>query len=727
MGVVMGLTCLLLAAALGGSYRYADLGKTPFPMDPIPEYVFPERTFNIADYGAKPDGSRSDAAIQKAIDACAAAGGGRVVVPAGTFYSAPIRLKSNVELHLEEDAKLEFTDNPADCLPVVMSSWEGLECMNYSPMVYVFGCTNVAITGRGVLEARMKGWSKYFRESGTGIQDARRILYTWGSEDYPVEKRDMPKAHSAVMRPQLLQVNRSKNVRIEGIELKDSPFWTCHLFMSENVVVRGLRTNCYGFNNDGLDIEMTRNVLVEDCVIRAGDDGLVFKAGRNRDAWRVSRPTENVIVRNVRIEDAVSLAAMGSELSGGIRNVWIHDCQVGEVSRVFYVKTNHRRGGFVDNILVEDIDVKSTYRLMAVETGVLYQWAVFPDYERRLTPITRLTMKDIRCRQARQGVFISGDPELPVDGVRIEDVTLERLQDAMSNIKNARNVVMERFTASETGTIDNRYCNDIPRMPNPTVEGAKDPPIRSHWQGKKVAVIDEFSSADAIAGKGTEYWDILAAQLGVDIWVYGVGDKGLGEVLADITRIRKDHWWEIDAIFIAAGSDDFALDVPRGDWYELSEEKVVRRGKEVRLPRRRLSMDAKTYRGRLNRMLETVKRTYPERQVVLMTPLHRGKSGTGADAIPDESYPNATGAYFDAYVEDVREAGRIWSVPVLDLYAETGFLPLYGEYARYFKDADEDMRHIGKIGHTRVAQVILRWMLSHPSDFPRPHDGASYR
>lgn len=456
--MMLATTCLaLLSATL---FRSADLGPTPFPMEPVPEFVFPARIFDVSRYGAVADGRTCcTAAFQQAIDDCARQGGGTVVVPKGVYFATPIRLRSNVEFHLDEGATVEFTDDPKDCLPAVMSSWEGLECLNYSPMVYAFGCTNVALTGKGTLQARMTGWRKLFDEGRTGIQDARRILYTWGSTDVPVAERDITRAHPAVLRPQLVQFNRSRNVRIEDIELKDSPFWTLHLLQSENVVVRRLRTNCHGFNNDGIDIEMTRNVLIEDCTIVAGDDGFVLKAGRNRDGWRVGRPTENVVIRDCKLPKVSSLFAVGSEMSAGVRNVWIHDCEVGTTCSAMYVKTNRRRGGFVRNILVENVSIESALRLFAIETDVLYQWAAFPEYERRLTDISGITLRNIRCSGAGCGLFVVGDAGRPVDGLTVENVVLDRVENDDRVIRNATNVEVRGFEVRGHGLVDNPWVN----------------------------------------------------------------------------------------------------------------------------------------------------------------------------------------------------------------------------------------------------------------------------
>lgn len=175
-------------------------------------------------------------------------------------------------------------------------------------------------------------------------------------------------------------MNRVRGVLLDGFRIRESPFWTIHLYHSENCVVRHLNTFAHGHNNDGVDIEMTRNVLVEDCFFDQGDDGIVIKAGRNQDAWRLNRPTENVVVRNCEFVFAHSLLGIGSELSGGVRNIWMHHCKIGSSYNLLYVKTNRRRGGFVENVWIEDIDTESVRSaLFGLKTDVLYQWANFPD------------------------------------------------------------------------------------------------------------------------------------------------------------------------------------------------------------------------------------------------------------------------------------------------------------------------------------------------------------
>ena len=362
--------------------------------------------------------------IQGEIDAVAAKGGGRVVVSAGEHFSdGPLRLRSNVELHLEEGARLVFSDDPAKYLPAVPTSWEGVECLNYSPLVYAYGCTNVAITGKGTIAPKMKFWRKWFgREAGH--RAATRKLYDWCSFLAPLEERDLTKLPESNVRPHLIQFNRCKDVRLEGFRIRESPFWTIHLYLCDGVVARGLDVYAHGRNNDGIDIEMTKNVLVENCRFDQGDDAVVIKAGRNHDAWRLATPSENIEVRNCTVVRGHVLLGIGSEMSGGVRNVYLHDCVLeSEAHRLFYVKTNERRGGFVENIRMENVTAKTVrFGVMDVETDVLYQWRDFPTHDVRITPIKNLSMKNVTAEEAEWRVHILGDKRLPVDGVSLENV-----------------------------------------------------------------------------------------------------------------------------------------------------------------------------------------------------------------------------------------------------------------------------------------------------------------
>ena len=370
--------------------------------------------FSITAFGAKEGGAKCTDAFTRAIAACAEAGGGRVVVPSGRWFSGAIRLKSNVELHLEEGAEILFSQDPNDYLPAVPTSWEGMECWNYCPLVYAYCCTNVAVTGVGTLRAYDGEWrdTKWYPWvwQENGIRDARRQLYDWGATDYPVEKRQIWKMENANTRPHFVQFNRCKDVRWESFKVRNSPFWTLHLYLCEDVEVRGLDVCAHGNNNDGIDIEMCRNVLVENCTFDQGDDGVVIKSGRNRDAWRLHTPTENVLVRNCRIANAHTVFGIGSEISGGVKNVRMENCTADTVGRVVYIKTNRRRGGVIENVSVDGISCReSTESVFEIAMDVLYEWAKLPEYETALTSISNVSVRNISCEKAACGIRISGD------------------------------------------------------------------------------------------------------------------------------------------------------------------------------------------------------------------------------------------------------------------------------------------------------------------------------
>ena len=405
--------------------------------------LFKDRDFSIADFGAKPDGSKCTEAFEKAMRACEGAGGGRVVVPPGKWFTGPVKFRSNCELHLSEGAKVVFSQDPADYLPAVYTTWEGMECFNYSPLVYAYCCTNVAITGTGTLygyEGRWPDTTWYpWVPQKNGIKAARLQLYTWGATDHPVEKREIYKMENAHTRPQLVQFNRCKGVVWRDFKVRNSPFWTLHLYMCEDALVQNLDVYAHGNNNDGIDVEMSRDVTIEKCRFDQGDDGIVIKSGRNRDAWRLATPTENVLIRDCNIVKSHTLLGIGSEISGGVRNVRLVNCRAGNVDRCIFIKTNRRRGGAIEKISVDGVEVANVkHDLVGLSVDTLYEWADFPDYENRTTVIRDITIRNVHGGKARCRVNIVGDAKVPVDGLRLENVTVESAEqnDHFVNVVN---------------------------------------------------------------------------------------------------------------------------------------------------------------------------------------------------------------------------------------------------------------------------------------------------
>lgn len=445
------LATLIAACTVESKQQYETIQvDAPFPMDPIKLFLFPDKEFRITNYGAQfDDVTKNSLAIAQAIEACNAAGGGRVVIPVGEWITGPIHFKSHVNLHLEEGATLLFSDDVELYLPAVMTSWEGMECYNYSPLLYAYDCENIAISGLGLLKAKIDFWRTWFPRPEAHLQGIKE-LYTMASTDVPVVERQMAKG-AVNMRPHFIHFNRCKNVLLEQFSLKNSPFWTIHLYMCDGGVMRNLNISAHGHNSDGVDLEMSRNFLVEKCVFDQGDDAVVIKAGRNQDAWRLNTPSENIVIRHCEIRAGHTLLGIGSEMSGGVRNVYMHDCVApNDIHRLFYLKTNHRRGGFIHNIYMDRIEVGEALSIFEIDTDVLYQWrTLVPTYEERITDIEGIHLSNLVCKAAKRFCHINGDPKLPVRNVTAKNVHVDIIADSIRSIVHATNVVFENVTYDE--------------------------------------------------------------------------------------------------------------------------------------------------------------------------------------------------------------------------------------------------------------------------------------
>jgi len=387
---------------------------------------------SIVSFGAvKGNKEKNSQAISQAIDKVNNAGGGTVIVPKGEWITGKIHFKSNVNLHLEKGALLLFSENPNDYLPAVHTTWEGMECYNYSPLIYAYKCKNIAITGQGEVKAKMDVWQKWFARPKGHMESLKR-LYNLFSYYKPVEERQMVN-DSAHFRPQFIQFNRCENVLMDGISVTNSPFWTIHPYLSNNVVIRNIKIFAHGHNNDGVDPEMCQNVLIENCVFDQGDDAISIKSGRNQDAWRLNSPSKNIVIRNCTVKNGHQLVALGSELSGGIENVFIDNCKVidgAKLNHLLFIKTNERRGGYVNNIYMSNITSgKIDLGILGIETDVLYQWRdLVPTIERKLTPIKNVYLNNVKATNVKFVSRILGQKELPIENIFLSNVTADTIQ-----------------------------------------------------------------------------------------------------------------------------------------------------------------------------------------------------------------------------------------------------------------------------------------------------------
>ena len=379
-------------AAVSAALALSALGQSPAPApapegDPwtrLPEILariqpprFPARQFRVEGRGCQADG-RADctAAFRSAIEACHRAGGGRVLVPPGRLLTGAIHLRSNVELHVPAGATVLFSTDPARYLPVVFTRWEGVELMNYSPLVYAFEAENVAITGEGTLDGQADAdhwWPWKTGSRGQPSQKADRdALFRQAEEGVPVAQRVYGAGH--YLRPPLIQFYRSRNVLLEGVTLRNSPFWVVHPVLSTNVTVRRVNVASMGPNSDGCDPESSTDVLIEDSVFDTGDDCIAIKSGRNADGRRLAAPSRNVVVRGCRMRAGHGGVTIGSEISGGVSGVYAERNHMSspELDRGLRIKTNAMRGGVIEDVFVRDTEIGEVKKA-AVDIDMLYE------------------------------------------------------------------------------------------------------------------------------------------------------------------------------------------------------------------------------------------------------------------------------------------------------------------------------------------------------------------
>lgn len=420
----------------GVTYKSIKL-DAPFDMPVIREPVFSERNFDIRDYGAKSsaDYESNGRAITAAIEACNKNGGGKVIVPAGKWQCGPIRLKSNVNLHLAEGAEIHFTDRFEAYLPVVLTRIEGIELYNYSPLVYAYKQENIAVTGKGKLFGHGQRWWPWKKTQEPDILLSREMGY----KGTPVKERIFGREKG--LRPSLLQPFDCKNVLIEDVTVHNSPMWCVHPVYCENMVVRGVRVFSEedSPNTDGIDIDSCRNVLIEDCEFSNGDDCITLKSGRNQDGWRVAKPCENIYVRNCLIKRGHGGLVIGSEMSGDVRNVYLHDCVFNGTDRGIRIKSLKGRGGVVENIWVKNVDM-GKIRKDAIILNMFYSSRVSP-FSEELPTFRNMYFDNITCQDADEAVSLLGLEERAVSNIHISNIKMQAEEGV--KISNAENIFIK--------------------------------------------------------------------------------------------------------------------------------------------------------------------------------------------------------------------------------------------------------------------------------------------
>jgi polygalacturonase len=426
-GLLAGLTGCRSNVRESDGHGLIGWDRVPEILQRIVPPTFAPRDFDVARYGARGDGGTDcTAAFRDAVAACSVAGGGRVVVPAGRFLTGPIHLRSNVNLHVQRDATIAFSQDPRAYLPAVFTRWEGMELMGYSPLIYAFEQENVAVTGEGTLDGQADGqhWWPWKGNADSGYRKgdptqvpARTELMRMMEAGAPVAGRVF--ATGSYLRPQFIQPYRCRNVLIEGVAIVNSPMWEVHPVLCTNVTVRGLRITTHGPNNDGCDPESCRDVLIEDCLFDTGDDCIAIKSGRNADGRRLAAPTENVIVRRCRMKDGHGGVTIGSEISGDVRHVYVERCEMDSpnLDRALRLKNNAMRGGTLEHIYMRDVTVGQLADAV-LQVDFLYEEGANGPF----VPVVRdIEMRNVTSRKSKYGLYLRAYPKATISDIRLMD------------------------------------------------------------------------------------------------------------------------------------------------------------------------------------------------------------------------------------------------------------------------------------------------------------------
>ena len=474
----------------------AQSSTSPYHWDNLPQITqpeFPKDTIDIRQFGAKGDGRTLNThSIQEALIASSKKGGGVVLIPAGYWFSGPLELQSNVNLHLDDNAFLQFTAD-FDQYQIVEGNYEGKPSARNQSPISGKGIKNIAITGKGTIDGNGDAW----RMVGKGALTEREwrdkvasggLVSDDGKTWFPSEKTK--RAHEVkrsvlldegktladfedikdYLRPNLLVLTNCEQVLLEGVTFQNSPAWNLHPLMSRHVTIRDVKIKNpdYAQNGDGIDIESCSNVLIEDCILDVGDDAICIKSGKDEEGRKRGIPTEKVIIRRNKVYLGHGGFVVGSEMSGGVRDIFVEDCTFMGTDKGIRFKTTRGRGGIVENIHIRDINMSDI-----VDEAIffdMYYWTKPPEANevQEIPPVTVETprirnvfIENIHCNGANVGVFVRGLPEMPVQHIHMKNLNLTVNKGI--EIKDAQHI-----------TIENALLNTQTEAPLLYIENAKD-------------------------------------------------------------------------------------------------------------------------------------------------------------------------------------------------------------------------------------------------------------
>lgn len=495
--VILGMLCACQSTSTeqhNDTYIEDLYEALPFDMPVVQRPSFPDYQVDIRDFGAKADGETLNTeAINNAIKAVSEKGGGKVVIPEGLWLTGPVVLQNNVNLHVEKNALVLFSGD-ADLYPLVRTSFEGLDMLRCQSPISAMNAENIAITGYGVLDGSGDSWRpvkrnkmtdgqwKSLLKSGGVVDESGKVWYPnegalkasilTGSK----EKREISDSEWEGMkrwlRPVLLSIVKSKRVLLEGVTFRNSPSWCLHPLSCEDLTLNGVKVfnPWYSQNGDALDVESCKNVVVTNSLFDAGDDAICIKSGKDADGRRRGEPCENVLVKNNTVLHGHGGFVVGSEMSGGVRNVYVADCTFIGTDVGLRFKSTRGRGGVVENVYVDNINminipgdalIADLYYAVKDAPG-----APVPAVTEETPSFKNIHISNISCKGAGRAMFLNGLPEMPIENFSVRNM---RITDAQKGafINKVAGVTLENI---EIETADNTYLQ-VENTTNITIDG----------------------------------------------------------------------------------------------------------------------------------------------------------------------------------------------------------------------------------------------------------------
>lgn len=378
--------------------------------------------------------------IQKVIDICHASGGGTVIVNEGKWISGPLKLYDNICLSLHENAEILFSQEPEDYLPVVFTRWEGIECYNYSPLIYANGCKNIAITGKGKLNGMGQSWWNWKKKQ----KDAAEELCYAESNGISVDKR-IYGTREAALRPSFIQFIHCRDIFLYDFSIEEGPQWTIHPVYCENVIIKRVKVRTTGHNTDGLNPDSCKNVWIEGCSFSTGDDCIAINSGMNEDGWRVGRPCENVVITDCDMNGGHGAVVIGSGMSGGVKNIYASNCRVDGTMQGIRIKSMRGRGGYIKDIWFEDMFVYNISNA-AIQISMFYPYSTVMPKDNLPPQISDIKIKNIFGNHNHTAIEIRGLEEAGIRNIEMENIVMSAGKSIIT--ENVESILLQNVNIS---------------------------------------------------------------------------------------------------------------------------------------------------------------------------------------------------------------------------------------------------------------------------------------